>query len=122
MRRQDRQILNGALIAGGAMALIDILMQWMVHKDKRIDFTWDSYNGMRTFKRSLVGAAVDGGLGYAHYRYQISQEAKLPFNSDDYVKKILTIPHHPKPLDFFMHHDRFLAQILPSKPCLRDVF
>jgi len=60
MRRQDRQIVNGALIVGGAAALIDILMQWMEHKDKGIDFTQDSYNGMRTFKRSLVGAAVDG--------------------------------------------------------------
>jgi len=93
MRRQDRQILNGALIVGGATALIDILMQWMEHRDKGIDFTWDSYKGMRTFKRSLVGATVGGGLGNAHYRYQISQEAKLPFNSDDYVKKILTEEH-----------------------------
>lgn len=93
MKRQDRHIVNGALIVGGATALIDILLQWMEYKDKGIDFTWDSYNGMRTLKRSLVGAAVGGGLGYAYYRYQISQEAKLPFNSDDYVKKILTEEH-----------------------------
>lgn len=93
MRRQDRHIVNGALIVGSATALIDILLQWMEHKDKGIDFTWNSYNGMRTLKRSLVGAAVGGGLGYAYYRYQISQEAKLPFNSDDYVKKILTEEH-----------------------------
>lgn len=98
MRKQDRQIVNGALIVGGATALIDILMQWMEHKDKGIDFTWDSYNGKRTLKRSLVGAAVGGGLGYAHYRYKMSQEAKLPFNSDEYIKKILTEEHlksHP---------------------------
>jgi hypothetical protein len=93
MRRQDRNIVNGALIVGGATALVDILLQWIEHKDKGVDFTWESYNGMRTLKRSLVGAAVGGGLGYVYYRYQISQEAKLPFNSDDYVKKILTEEH-----------------------------
>lgn len=93
MRRQDRQILKGALIVGGATALIDILLQWMEHNDKGDDFTWDSYNSMRTFKRSLVGAVVGGGLGYACYRYQIGEEAKLPFNSDDYVKKVLTEEH-----------------------------
>jgi hypothetical protein len=93
MRRQDRHIVNAALIVGCGTALIDIFLQWMEHKDKCVDFTWDSYNGMRTFKRSLVGAAVGGGLGYAYYRYQMNQEAKLPFNSDDYVKKILTKEH-----------------------------
>jgi len=93
MRRQDRYITNGALIVGGATALIDILLQWMEHKDKGIEFTWDSYNGMRTVKRSLIGAAVGGGLGYGYYCYQIREEAKLPFNSDDYVKKILTEEH-----------------------------
>lgn len=93
MRRQDRQIINSALVIGGATALIDVLLQWMEHKDKGIDFTWDSYNGMRTFKRALIGATVGGGLGYTYYRYQISQEAQLPFNSDDYVKKIMTEEH-----------------------------
>lgn len=93
MRRQDRNIVNGALIIGGATALVDILLQWMEHKDRGVDFTWDSYSGMRTLERSLVGVAVGGILGYAYYRYQISQEAKLPFNSDDYVKKILTEEH-----------------------------
>jgi hypothetical protein len=93
MRRQDRQIVSGALIIGSATALLDIFLQWMEHKDKGIDFACDSYNGIRTFKRSLVGAAVGACLGYAHYRYQIRQEEKLPFNSDDYIKKILTQEH-----------------------------
>lgn len=65
----------------------------MEHKEKGVDFTWDNNNGIRTLKRSLVGAAVGGGLSYAYYRYQISQEANLPLNSDDYVKKILTEEH-----------------------------
>jgi hypothetical protein len=93
MRRQDRYILNGALIVGGATVLLDILMQWLEHRDKGIDFTWESYNGMRTFKRSLVGATVGGGLGYGYYCYKIREEANFPFNSDEYVKKILTEEH-----------------------------
>ena len=55
MRRQDKYILNGALIVGGVTALIDILMQWLEHKDKEINFTWESYNGKRTVKKSLIG-------------------------------------------------------------------
>ena len=93
MRRQDRQIVNGALIFGSATALVDVLMQWSEHKNKGVEFTWESYNGLRTVKRSLIGAAVGGGLGYAYYCYKISEEATLPFNSDDYVKKILTEEH-----------------------------
>jgi hypothetical protein len=93
MRRQERNILNGALIFAGATALVDFLMQWSEHKNKGVDFTWKSYNGLRTVKRSLIGAAVGGGLGYAHYCYKVSEEAKLPFNSDEYVKKILTEEH-----------------------------
>ena len=93
MRRQDKYILKGALILGSATALIDIFMQWLEHKDKGIDFTWESYNGKRTVKRSLIGATVGGGLGYAYYCYKIREEAKLPFNSDEYVKKILTEEH-----------------------------
>jgi hypothetical protein len=58
MRRQDRQIVNGALIVGGATALIDILLQRMGYKDKGVDFTWNSYKGMRTIKHSHIGAAV----------------------------------------------------------------
>lgn len=93
MRRQEKYIFNGALIFGGATALIDILMQWLELKDKGIDFTWESYSGKRTVKRSMIGATMGGGLGYAYYRYKISEEEKLPFNSDEYVKKILTEEH-----------------------------
>ena len=93
MRRQGRNILNSALIVGGATALVDVLMQWSEHKNKGVDFTWESYNGLRTVRRSLIGAAVGGGLGYVYYCYKVSEEAKLPFNSDDYVKKVLTEEH-----------------------------
>lgn len=56
MRGQGRQIVNGAFIFGGATALVDILMQWVEHKGKGIDFTLNNYNGMRTWQRTLVRA------------------------------------------------------------------
>lgn len=93
MRRQDRYILNGALIVGSGTAFVDILLQWLEHREKGTAFTWDSFDGMRTLKRSLVSAAVGGGLGYGYYCYKIREEAKLPFNSDDYVKKVLSEEH-----------------------------
>lgn len=64
MRRQERNIVSGALIVCGKTALVDVLLQWIEHKHKGVDFTWDSYNGIRTLKRSFVGAAVGSGLGY----------------------------------------------------------
>lgn len=93
MRRKDRHMVNGALIVGGATALIDILFQWLEHKDKGIEFNWENYNGWRTVKNAAIGGAIGAGMGYAVYRYKISEEAKLPFNSDDYLKKILTEEH-----------------------------
>lgn len=93
MRRKEKYILNGALIFGGATAIIDIFSQWMEHRNAGLEFTWDSYNGRRTLKRSLTVAAVGAGLGYCYYQYKIKQEEKLPFNSDDYLKKVLTEEH-----------------------------
>lgn len=93
MRKQERHVVNGLLIGAGITALADILFQWIEHKDKGEDFTWDSYDGMRTFRNSLIGGAIGAGIGYGVYCYRINEEAKLPFNSDEYLKKILTEEH-----------------------------
>jgi len=90
MRRKERHIANGAIIGFGFVGLIDIILQWVEHKDSGKDFTWESYNGLRTVKRGLVGAVAGGGIGYLVYEYKISEEEKLPFNSDEYLKKVLT--------------------------------
>jgi hypothetical protein len=51
MRRQNSHIVNGALIVGGATALVDISLQWIEHKGKGVDFSWENYNRMRILKR-----------------------------------------------------------------------
>lgn len=90
MRKKGRYITNGALIGAGVSALGDILIQWMEHSNRGEKFTWDSYDGTRTLKNSLKGALVGAGAGYLMYEYRMSEERKLPFNSDEYLKSVLT--------------------------------
>jgi len=77
----------------GLTALADILIQLIEHNTKGEIFTWKSYNGRRTLKNAAIGGAVGGGIGYVVYEYKISEEAKHPFNSDEYLKKVLTEEH-----------------------------
>lgn len=94
MRRQDRYIVNGALIVGVTAALIDFFLQWFDHIDKGTDFTWESYNGRRTMRNAAMGAAVGAGLGYSFfYLFRMSEEDKLPFSADEYLKNVLTKEH-----------------------------
>lgn len=93
MRRQHIHIVNGVVIFAGITALADIFIQWLEHKDRGEDFTWNSYNGWRTVRYASIAGVIGGGVGYAVYCYKVREEAKLPFNSDDYVKKILTEEH-----------------------------
>ncbi len=90
MRRKERYIANAALIGAGITALAEVLIQWMEHIDRGEKFTWDSYDGKRTLKNSLKGGLIGAGAGYLYYEYSIYQESKLPFNSDEYLKVLLT--------------------------------
>lgn len=90
MRRKERYIANAALIGVGITALGDILIQWMEHSDRGEKFTWDSYDGMRTIRNGLKGGLIGAGAGYLYYEYKVSEERKLPFNSDEYLKAVLT--------------------------------
>ncbi|HAO09296.1 MAG TPA: hypothetical protein DCQ50_20485 [Chryseobacterium sp.] len=89
MRRQDKYILDSALILAGATAIADLFMQWKEHKNNGIKFSWDLYDGKRTVRRSMIGGSIGAMLGYGFYKYKIDQEATLPFNSDDFVKQVL---------------------------------
>jgi hypothetical protein len=90
MRRQQKHIFYGGAIGFGVVALFDILKQWQEHIDKKIPFTWDSYNGLRTLKNGSIGAGVGASIGYLTYEYKIAEESKIPFNSDEYLRKILS--------------------------------
>jgi len=90
MRRKDKHILKGAAVGVIVTSIADIILQWVEHEKANQEFTWESYNGRRTLKRAALGGVVGGGIGYAAYRYKISEESKLPFNSDSYLRKLLT--------------------------------
>jgi hypothetical protein len=90
MRRKQKHIVYGSAIGFGVVALFDILKQWQEHIDKKIPFTWDSYNGLRTLKSGSIGASIGAGIGYLTYEYKIAEESKNPFNSDEYLKRILS--------------------------------
>jgi hypothetical protein len=90
MRRKERYIANAALIGSGVTALGDILIQWMEHSERGEKFTWDSYDGTRTLKNSLKGGLFGAGAGYIYYEFMVSEESKFPFNSDEYLKAVLT--------------------------------
>ena len=90
MRRKDKHILNGMIIGAAVTSIADIILQWVEHRNANQDFNWESYDGIRTLKNAAIGGTVGGSLGYLVYQYKISEEAKLPFNSDNYLKKLLT--------------------------------
>ncbi|GAB5552858.1 MAG: hypothetical protein Sapg2KO_24490 [Saprospiraceae bacterium] len=90
MRRKDKHIVEGIVVGATATSCIDILLQWAEHRNTGRNFTWESYNGIRTLKRATIGATIGGFVGYSIYQNKVKEEAKLPFNSDNYLKKILT--------------------------------
>ncbi|MDX2189576.1 MAG: hypothetical protein SFY32_06915 [Bacteroidota bacterium] len=89
MRREQKYIVKGALIGGIVTATVDVLLQWYDHWNRNEDFTWEKYNGWRTVKNSLVGTVLGAGVGKGYYLYKVSEEEKLPFSSDAYLKKLL---------------------------------
>lgn len=89
MRRKTRYMATGAVIVGGLTAIIDIILQWFEKRDEGKKLTWENYDGIRTLKRSAIGATAGAGVGWLYYQYKISEEEKLPFNSDEYLKKVL---------------------------------
>ncbi|MEZ4993539.1 MAG: hypothetical protein R2824_24160 [Saprospiraceae bacterium] len=90
MRRKDRHILTGVAIGATVTSLADIILQWLEHRNANQAFTWESYDGFRTLEKSIIGGAIGAGIGYATYQFKISEEAKFPFDSDKFLKKLLT--------------------------------
>lgn len=90
MRRKEQYVTKWALIGFAGTAGVDILLQWLEHLLDKRPFTWESYNGKRTLKNAFIGSAIGAGVGYLAYQAKLSEEAKHPFNSDEYLKKVLS--------------------------------
>lgn len=90
MRRKEQYITKWALIGFAGTAGIDVLLQWLEHRLDKKPFTWESYNGKQTLKNAFIGGTIGAGVGYLAYQAKLSEEAKHPFNSDEYLKKVLS--------------------------------
>ena len=83
-------MLQGAIIGFAGVAVLDITLQWIDHLRKNRPFTWESFNCTRTLKNALIGTAVGAGVGYLAYENIILKESESLFDSDDFLKKILS--------------------------------
>lgn len=89
MRRKDKILLSGAAIVGGGFFLYDLWKQSYDKSKQNEKLTWDNYNAIQGLKQTISGAALGIGSGYLFYKYKLIQEAKIPFNSDLYLDKVL---------------------------------
>ncbi|HRY34032.1 MAG TPA: hypothetical protein P5531_13780 [Bacteroidales bacterium] len=111
MRRQSRYIINWALVVGGSVAILDVIIQWLEHQNSGKKFNWENYNGWRTVKNAAVGSMIGAGIGSIIYEYKICEEAKIPFNSDGYLKKVLTREHLKANPDVFQRVVELRAEV-----------
>jgi hypothetical protein len=113
MRRRDKYILKGALIGGGVLLTIDIFKQWWNRGENGEKLTWDNFNWDRSLERLLLGAGLGGVGGYLFYEYKISQEEKLPFNSDEFLKDVLTSEN-------IRNDPAYFAKVIKERQKLKD--
>ncbi|MDF2452771.1 MAG: nucleotidyltransferase [Bacteroidota bacterium] len=90
MRRKNKHLLTGFAIGTFALIVADLIIQWCEQKKKGSSLTWDNYNGWQAIEKGLIGGLIGGGVGYIIYKYKLTEEDKLPFSSDEYLKRILT--------------------------------
>lgn len=90
MRRKDRYILNGALLFAGGTIVFDVFRQWWEKRQQGLSLTWENFNGQQTFKLAFRNAIIGCFLGNAYYSHRINEESKLPFNSDEFLRKVLS--------------------------------
>lgn len=115
MRRRDRYILNAALVTGAAALGINIFRQWLRKKETGERLTWDNFDGKNALKTTALWMGIGGFGGYLLYEYKISEESKLPFNSDEHLKKILTEEHlknNPRSFNAMLQHRKKVKQWL----------
>lgn len=118
MRRNEQYVSKWALIGFAGTAGLDILLQWLEHRLDKKPFTWESYNGNRTLKNAFIGGAIGAGVGYLAYQAKLSEEAKHPFNSDEYLKKVLSdenLKSDPLLLKKYLSYKAYIKEWLNRK-------
>jgi len=89
MRRKPKYITTTAIVGAGITALADVVLQWSEQKEKGASLTWENFDGMRTLKRSVIGGAIGGGLGYLLYEHRLAVESQYTFYSNEFLARLL---------------------------------
>lgn len=90
MRRHDRYLVKGAVIAAGATMLADILIQCLEQTEQGKRLALQNIDGLRIMRSGLYGGVCGAGIGQLLYEMELEAEALLPFNSDEYLTRLLT--------------------------------
>lgn len=93
MRRQQQHITCGAVGGVFIAMLADVLIQWLETRESGECFSWENYDGKRTIKSGIIGGIAGGALGYAYHKYKVCDEARFPFDPDEYLLKLLALEH-----------------------------
>jgi hypothetical protein len=89
MRKQSKYIYGTALALAAGTALVDVLLQLQEQKQKGSQFTWDTFNGLRTFKWAAAGAIAGGILGNGMYLSKFRKDCAQAFSPDCFIKDTL---------------------------------
>lgn len=89
MRKQDKYITRGVLIAGGLTVLLDYYSQKEKLKKQGLKLTWNNYNGFQTFKKATAFGIAGGIIGNEIYKFNFKEDCKKPFSSDIFLKNLL---------------------------------
>ncbi len=113
MRRKNKYIARGAAIASGLTLVTDVYQQWHTKTENGEKLTFDNFDYRRAFKKTAIAAGVGALAGYAYYEYCIYEEAKLPFDADGYLKKVLS-------QEQIKNNPRFLNAVLDQRTKIKE--
>lgn len=113
MNRKTKYAINGALVGGVGTAIVDIFMQWLEHKKKGVPFNWESFDGKRTLKNSLTGAAIGGAGGFVVGALvdEVNANTKA-INTDAYLSSFVLAVQADKNSSLYKMSERKCEQVI----------
>lgn len=89
MRRKERHVLQGALVAMLIAVGLDLLRQYLESRKAGKPLSWKNYDGWRTVGWAAGGAVAGGLAGYGVYEFKVAQERTLPFSPNRHLRHVL---------------------------------
>jgi len=90
MRRREKIVITGVVLATVGTVLYEIIRQWLQNRKEYKRLTFDNFDYNKTLGLAFRNGVVGGLLGYAYYCYRIDNEQTIPFDPDQYLRKILS--------------------------------